>query len=327
MDAGQGELKQKAADKAECGSARIEREIDSTRARMDGTITRIQDKLSFRHLADEFGDMLVEGTGVGSRRVLQGIRKNPIPAGLVGLSVVWLLMDRSRARKAADTHAPMPQGVGFVPHRDTGRPIGERISQGLHQAGEVIQGAGKTVSSAVSTARHTAADLSHTIRETAADAGESLSTAASRARRAAESAGKGVVDTYEENPLIVGAVTFALGLIGGLLVPTTPVEDRLMGRTSRELKERARGLGEQAVEAGQKIASRVAEAAQQGVQGTGGIADRLASAAGSVANAAAEEIGRQAGSMSGSPDRHYDGRQGQDEPRPYAKPEEQNRDM
>lgn len=311
MDAGQGELKREHDRLQAQASSRIEREIEATRSRMDGTINRIQDKLSFRTLADEFGAMLADGTGLGSRRVMEGIRKNPVPAGLVGLSVIWLMMDRARAKRPVEGFATPHPSAGIEPKR-SGRPIGERISGGIHKAGGMIQDAGEQVASVAASARYTVTDVGHTIRDTATQAGESISQFAGRARRTAESAKRGVVETYDENPLIVGAVTFAAGLIGGLLVPTTPVEDRLMGKTSKELKDRALDLGEQALDAGEKIATKVARAAQEGAQLDGNIGDRLASAATSAASVAAEEIGRRAECMTGQESREQGRAAGQD---------------
>lgn len=326
MDAAQGKLNPGAARKSE--SACIEEQIDRTRACMDGTISRIQDRLSFRRLGEDLGDLLIDGAGSGSRRLIQGIRNNPVPAGLVGLGIAWMIAERSKSRRC-----PQPQRGyygGYEPteaHRSGpgfGQKIGERISkvgerisegvqagvhgvqEGVHRAREVMHDAGDQVASAASVTRSRIAGFGYTIRETAVEAGEGVahgvSHAAQQARHAAERAGRTVVHTYDENPLVVGAAAFAAGLLGGLAVPTTKTEDRLMGRASKDLKDRARNLGEQAYHAGEEIATSVARGAREGAFAGGDVADRIILAAETAVNAGAQVVGKQAKVIMGRDD-------------------------
>lgn len=77
MDEDKGKLTPRDTEPRHSASASVEADITRTRARMDGTISQIQDRLSFHRLAEDLGDLLTEGTGAGSLRVLQGIRKKP----------------------------------------------------------------------------------------------------------------------------------------------------------------------------------------------------------------------------------------------------------
>lgn len=57
----------------------------------------------------------------------------------------------------------------------------------------------------------------------------------------------------EEDPLKVGAATLALGLVAGLVLPSTRKENELMGEQRERLLERAKEVGQEALDKGQRI--------------------------------------------------------------------------
>jgi hypothetical protein len=100
----------------------LERDIEESRARLDLTIDRLQDKLSVSGIVD---DML--GTVRANRyasvfdQTLDAIRRNPVPVLLVTAGLGWLIyrmgQDSSRTRAVR----PLPYGERRVPVR-TGGP-------------------------------------------------------------------------------------------------------------------------------------------------------------------------------------------------------------
>ena len=58
----------------------------------------------------------------------------------------------------------------------------------------------------------------------------------------------------EERPLAIGAAALALGVVAGLMAPSTRKEDELMGETRDRLMERAKEVGEEALEKGKQVA-------------------------------------------------------------------------
>ena len=85
------------------GSRQIEREIENTRSEMDRTLDEIGDRLHPRHLVDEVLDLFRSSDGERSafatearrsgKQTLRKIRRNPIPALLVGAGIAYLMMD------------------------------------------------------------------------------------------------------------------------------------------------------------------------------------------------------------------------------------------
>ncbi|MGV3483770.1 MAG: DUF3618 domain-containing protein [Planctomycetaceae bacterium] len=85
------------------GSREIERDIEQTRSAMDRTLDEIGDRLHPRHLLDDVLDLFRSGDGDANawaseakrsgRRTLRKIRRNPIPALLVGAGIAYLMME------------------------------------------------------------------------------------------------------------------------------------------------------------------------------------------------------------------------------------------
>ncbi len=160
-----------------------------------------------------------------------------------------------------------------------------RFSSALHGAKDRVSGAAGTakhaVSDAASSAKHAVGDAASTAKDAvvgaASSAKEAVSdakervvdaTAAAReraselkwqareqARYRARQAQMGFWQSMEERPLAIGAAALALGVVAGLMAPSTRKEDELMGESRDRLMERAREVGEEALEKGKQVAS------------------------------------------------------------------------
>lgn len=86
------------------GIQELERDIEESRARLDVTIDRIQDRLSVSGIVDEVvGSVRATEFGSVLDTALSIIRRNPVPVLLVAAGVGWLLhraSQESRARTA-----------------------------------------------------------------------------------------------------------------------------------------------------------------------------------------------------------------------------------
>jgi ElaB/YqjD/DUF883 family membrane-anchored ribosome-binding protein len=149
-----------------------------------------------------------------------------------------------------------------------------RLSSALHGAKEKVSSAADTakhaVGDAASTAKHAVSDAASTAKDTVTGAKERVVDATSAAReRASELGGQareraryqarqaqmGFWQSMEERPLAIGAAALALGVVAGLMVPSTRKEDELMGETRDRLMGRAKEVGEEALEKGKQVAS------------------------------------------------------------------------
>jgi hypothetical protein len=92
----------------------VEREIEESRARLDQTIDRLQDKLSVSSAVDEvIGGVRRSQYGGVVEQVLSSIRNNPVPVLVALAGVGWLLRrverESSAARRATTSPAPPPR--------------------------------------------------------------------------------------------------------------------------------------------------------------------------------------------------------------------------
>ena len=75
----------------------IERELDDTRSRLDGTVGALQQKLAPGTMVDQAMEYFSEGGGMElGRNVGRSLRDNPIPVALIGVGLGWLLLANSR---------------------------------------------------------------------------------------------------------------------------------------------------------------------------------------------------------------------------------------
>ena len=80
---------------------------------------------------------------------------------------------------------------------------------------------------------------------------------------------KRAVGVAQENPLGLAVGAVAAGFIGGLLVPTTKVEDEKLGPVADQVKDEAKETGGEALERGKQVAQETAQSAKETVQETG----------------------------------------------------------
>jgi hypothetical protein len=119
----------------------VEREIEESRARLDRTIDRLQDKLAVSSAVDEvIGGVRQSRYGSVVDDVLASIRNNPVPVLVALAGVGWLLRrvekeSRTRRRATAD---PSLRRKGYPPSpaaRDTGFIADEDIDPDLGRYG------------------------------------------------------------------------------------------------------------------------------------------------------------------------------------------------
>jgi hypothetical protein len=73
----------------------------------------------------------------------------------------------------------------------------------------------------------------------------------------------------QENPLGLAIGALAVGFVGGLLIPSTRVEDEKIGPMADQVKEKARETGQEAMERGKEVARQTAESAKETAQQAG----------------------------------------------------------
>ncbi|GJD47451.1 hypothetical protein OPKNFCMD_0159 [Methylobacterium crusticola] len=128
----------------------LEHDIEQTRARLDQTIDRIQDRLSPTSIVDEMLGTVRQSPLSGAYDgALAAVRRNPVPVMLIVAGVGWLVhrmaqeAERKRhIRAAVDGAEAVPvikTGAARVydPDRPTAHPAADRVA-GAGDAGATI---------------------------------------------------------------------------------------------------------------------------------------------------------------------------------------------
>ncbi len=89
-------------------SAALEREVEAQRNRVESTIGEIKDRLSPGQLVDEMLSYTKSGGGHFVANLGQTINSNPLPAALLGVSLLWLLAGPKPASNLTPTLSPSP---------------------------------------------------------------------------------------------------------------------------------------------------------------------------------------------------------------------------
>lgn len=158
----------------------------------------------------------------------------------------------------------------------------DAVAGAAHTAKDAVTGAAHTAKEAVTGAKERVVDAAGTARERASDLGYRTRQTA---RQQAYQARVGFWETMEERPLAVGAAALALGVVAGLMIPSTRKEDELMGETRDRLMERAKEVGEEALEKGKHVATAAVETLKEEVERQDLTPEKLAE---KVRNVAAE---------------------------------------
>jgi ElaB/YqjD/DUF883 family membrane-anchored ribosome-binding protein len=224
----------------------IEAELDRTRMQMGNTLEALQRKLSPGELFDQaMGYVRGSGGSEFTSNLKQSVAQNPVPVGLVGLGLAWLMLSGRGSSQADTLHA----------------------GDGGHRIGEAASGARDRITGATSSAHEKSRAAAERARaglgHLASSSRERMQHLSHSARSGAERAKSGLDYMLNEQPLVLGAVGMALGALVAASLPRTRREDELMGRARDEFVERAREQGQAQAEKARRVAESAGDAAKE----------------------------------------------------------------
>ncbi len=278
---------------ADRNSDQIRSDIDRTRADMDETFNALESKLTPGQIAEEAWGLFKGGSSAGATKLLAIVRQHPLPSAVIGLGVGWLLVESSRRSEPGyDDGYDGYDGYGSA-------EAWKRESQGVLASAKVtVKDVAGSAKEAVSNAADTVGEKAEHLKDQALDLGHQAQDKALKLKRKAKTGVRrvrtGFWETMESNPLLVGAATLALGIVAGLAIPSTDVEDEWMGETRDQLVDQAKELGQEALDKGKGMAGTVAdkvkaEAEHQGLTPQA-LADKVKSVAQEATNTVKDEV-------------------------------------
>jgi hypothetical protein len=275
---------------------------------MDETFAALDAKLTPKEIGLELWSLVKGSSSSGAGKVWRVAREHPMPMAVVGLGLGWLMVESARQ---GDSYDGLDRGgsfrQGYTGGSDAGAGSGllatarDKAQEVTGTVKEALSTAGDKVSEATGWTREHASDLGLQVSEKAATLGHQVSDRAStlrrQARRGVRRARVGFWQTLEENPLLVGAATLALGVLVGLALPSTDKEDELLGETRDHLLHEVKEAGHQALDKGKHVAEAVAGKVKDEVRHQGltpeGMVDKVKAVAKEATHTAKEEAKRQ----------------------------------
>lgn len=300
-------------------SAQLEREVEEQRRRVEDRIGEIRQRLTPGQLVDEAlaytkggGQQLVSNLGAT-------ITNNPLPAALLGISLIWLMSGQGPSLGNRDTPKVRPQGEPEYPyatvsggmrrishqedqagkwysefedmsgrrykaesnelgHRlgafvdGAGRKFGGFIDDAGHRVRDFQDEAGNRFDEAAGWASHRWHDMRHGVGAAMGEVGHQAQVLGGAAQHQMDRASRMVVDTFQNQPLIAGALAFAAGAAVGAALPHTAEEDRLVGKAADDARRAAAEAASGIYEEGK---ARAAELYEKGKESAAQVYDDL----------------------------------------------------
>jgi hypothetical protein len=190
------------------------------------------------------------------------IQKNPVSAALIGMGVLWMFTGGKNITAAA---ALFPAAA---------KATAAGAASGLQRSAELAGGAGEAVRSfgatVVDGVRDTVSSAAASAGETATNAYDTAAESTSRMTAGVSGTGglpgtlqQNLTDTFERQPLLLGAIGIAIGAGMAAAAPATQMETELMGDTADRVKAQATQLASTTVDKVTETAERTFEAVKQ----------------------------------------------------------------
>jgi len=267
----------------------LERDAERSRAEFSGAVEELRNRVSdtaddirrrvspeslkseAKHFVDRASHDILHNIGrKASERPLEAIavgaglayvgwrflRNIPAPILLLGAGVALLRSSSSNGGPFVASSHRSSDDSG-----NTFEKVGSAVSG---KAAAMAAGVSDTLSETAQAASRMASTATSAVSDAASSMYRGGADAASYAVNQASQAGRttrgNLLQAFERHPLIIGGVGFAIGAVIAASLPTTAVENRLLGDTSDDLKDRASKLGSdgyaEAKAAGQRIYDR-----------------------------------------------------------------------
>jgi len=117
-------------------------------------------------------------------------------------------------------------------------------------------------------AKESVSDKVDSVKEKITGAKDSVSDSSPSGQDVKQGAKK-AVGIAQSNPLGLALGSVAVGVVAGLLLPSTKVEDEKLGPVADQVKEKVAETGQQALDHGKQVASDVADSAKQTAKESG----------------------------------------------------------
>jgi ElaB/YqjD/DUF883 family membrane-anchored ribosome-binding protein len=257
----------------------IEFETNATRRRVSGLLDELKDRLSPGLIVDEVMGYGSEGSKEFVNTLAAQARRNPLACAIVGAGLAMLMMSEFR---------PPNSIVASRRPRNGSSDAADVLGRTVDTAESALSATRNAASSAYESARDTAGSAYDATRDAATSAASDISEAAasgySAAKRLTDTVTGKVVsleekavemarqggqriaqasstaraaswDLLTDQPLVTAGIGLAIGAAIGAMLPSTDIEDELMGDVSDGMKTQAQDIASDQYEKVKSVAA------------------------------------------------------------------------
>ena len=242
----------------------------------------------------------------------RAVQANPVPAALIGMGALWMLMGGGRTTAAAalvsggvsrvaDTLAPAASAVGSGASRiasgvsdlasSAKDGVSDLASGAASMAGQAFQAVGDTAADAAKRMSSSAAKAGSAVGDEAGSLGSSMADLGSSVTHSvtglAGSVQGNLAETFQRQPLLVGAVGLLIGAAVAGAFPKTRFEEDLIGEQAGAMKEKVETLVSEGAENLSGMANRAVDALKQEAETQGLTPSALKESAAAIGKKAA----------------------------------------
>ncbi len=259
----------------------LEREIDATRTELLATLEELEHRLSPTDLINQFWSQLRRHGGEYGSNLGRTLKDHPVPALIASIGLAWMMASSTRSHNGGSYGVRHGNGNGSGRFREAkerlregGEQLGEHVREGMHGMRQRMHGMRESMRQRSGDAR---SGVVH-VRERATSSGEHLRERAramsSSARHGVARARGGLGHLLEEQPLLLGAIGLAAGVIAGAALPPTEHEDRAFGRIRDRALDRAKRAGAEGARRARERAETAAESLKDALPEDQGMAPK-----------------------------------------------------
>lgn len=162
-----------------------------------------------------------------------------------------------KAKDIADSVKDAAQSAGekaVDAVRDAAGQVGDRLRSGAEEIADRVRSEGEQIGYRMEQMGDQTRGRAGDFRRQMSDRGQGLGE---QMGDQARQAGRQIEHQVEDNPLMIGAVAFAVGAAVAMLLPQTRMENRYVGETRDSMMDSAKELGQDAAERAQRVVEEV----------------------------------------------------------------------
>lgn len=273
-------------------AADVEQEVVAQRGQLDRTVEALKDKMTPGQIFDEASRAMGGAGQEVMAKFMEQAKENPMPLAVMGLGLAWLMTSSRRSSQGSgygSAAASYQQGERGIARRAIGEGIADTARDFGDNAAHLASDAAHYAADALSKANHTVAGVAAGVGGVGHEAAHSVMSAAGAAGDLGRRARDGLVDLFQNEPLVLGAAGLFVGLAVGAVLPATPVENRLVGAMRDRTLERGASLAHDTLShAGQAAQAAVVAATHE--LSAGDVSGAVGNAAHAGAEAAREAL-------------------------------------